>query len=217
MPSIHEDQSPSEDRSFLYVVQLGRSRIKVGMSTSPRTRIAYHRGIAKAHGCLPGAEWVSPRGSGTVSNENALIRFCADRAAAKFRNEYFTGVSFLVAVREGARICGDREAKRILRHGGAALALTALAEKRKQPSGPLPSWVEYAEQQAAEARLINPWPSRPGSCTEAQAAEWLGVPEAQIAQLISSGKILRVPSRTPNRRLYLRTADVQRIALRAAG
>jgi hypothetical protein len=156
---------------------------------------------------------VSPRGGGTTANENALIEFCNARAAARFRAEYFTGVPFLAAVREAVRLCGDQEAMKVLPRPGAAQALTALAKQRKQSRALLPSLIEAAERHAAEARQLNPWLGRPARCTEAEAAEWLGSSEDWVVKLISMGELQRVPARAPHRRLYIRTSDVERVAL----
>jgi hypothetical protein len=142
----------ADDFCCLYVVQIARGRIKVGQTVNPEQRLSMHRGIAEAHGCVPGGEWVSPRGGGSTANENELIAFCNERATARFRWEYFTGVPFLAAVREAVRLCGDREAAALLARPRAAQALTELAERRKKAGVLLPVLLEAGEEQRRKNR-----------------------------------------------------------------
>jgi hypothetical protein len=83
------------DEARLYVIELAPDRVKVGYSSQdPARRFAQHRSIALAHGGAPGREWTSAPGTGSWERETALIAVCSRRATARFRREYFAGVSF---------------------------------------------------------------------------------------------------------------------------
>ena len=151
----------------LYVIEIAEGRIKVGVSSDPVNRLATHRGMALAHGCTPGLEWVSPRGTGTAEREAALIAFCAEQPASeKFRSEYFAGVPFLVAVRHAAELCGDTR------------TLSHLVEADRAVR-----WSEFElsiRSATGMPRVL---------CSAEEAAEWLRVPLSRIRRLIAAGEL----------------------------
>lgn len=154
--------------AYLYVIALDPDRIKVGYTVDPMTRLALHRGLAEAHGCVPGREWTSPRGAGTPAREAALIAFCAERASTQFRSEYFVGVAFDEAVRAAAEVCGDMATLRRLDRNA----------------------------RAARRRRFQAMTRGRTAASFEEAAAWLGVTVAALRALASSGAlpVLRVGS-----------------------
>lgn len=151
----------------LYVIEIAEDRIKVGVSVDPVRRVATHRGTALAHGCTPGREWISPRGTGTAEREAALIAFCAEQPASeKFRSEYFAGVPFLVAVRHAAELCGDTR------------TLSHLVEVERAVR-----WSEFELSIRSTAELPR------AMCSAEEAAAWLRVPVSRIQRLIATGEL----------------------------
>lgn len=82
--------------------------------------------MAEAFGAKPGREYVSPPGSGSGQREKELIGWCAQRAKAQVRNEYFAGVRFDDAVRFAAGLCEDAEAL-----AARATAIAAVQDERR--------------------------------------------------------------------------------------
>lgn len=158
-------QHETDPYACLYVIEIGRKRIKVGYTVNPKHRLALHRSLAEAHGCKPGREWVSPLGSGTAEREAELIAFCAQRADAVYRSEYFSGLAFTVAVEFAAELCHDDGTVRRL---AARRRAARLAEFRTQ----LPRSDDGIVRMA-------------GSIEE--AAQWLRLPESHVQDLVVSG------------------------------
>jgi len=108
--------------SNLYVIELGKGRIKVGHSAEPAKRLAIHARVARAHGLEPGRQWVS-RDCGSGDYETTLIKYCTSISKAPNPNlgEYFADVPFDVAVAYAAELpdtiaaaAAAREAQRML-------------------------------------------------------------------------------------------------------
>lgn len=164
----------------LYVIEIDDDRVKVGYTANPSTRLRQHRGIAEAHGCKPGRQWVSSNGTGTDAREQALIAYCAERATGRFRSEYFVGVPFADAVQRAADLCGMDVAV-IPPLPAATLTTVTRAELTARVS-----------TGAALPRL---------ACRLEEAADWLALSEDVIQQQISTGvlrtlrygRLLRIP------------------------
>ena len=75
----------------VYVVEFGRDRVKVGRTTSPKSRIAAHVRTGRSMDRQVTRLWVSPPHAAYADNERALLKACRDRAglASNWRGEYF--------------------------------------------------------------------------------------------------------------------------------
>lgn len=179
--------------SSLYVIQIGRGRIKVGYSANPVGRLAEHRALAEAFGARPGLQWASPPGTGTPALEDELIAFCAERARQQLRREYFVGVPFTVAVRRAAQLCGVRAT--------VYETLDELAAANTAGRAEIVRADEAARRRAAAPRVRQALLSKFDSemtwlggeprhvATRREAATWLGTGPRQVLRLIASGQL----------------------------
>ncbi len=185
--------------SYLYVVELGGGRIKVGQTVNPQTRIATHRAAARAHGLVPGREWVSPPGKGR--HEQSLKEFC-ERRATECHGEYFAGVSFDDAATYAERLpdkTAALEAVAKLGRARAVVAQLAPPPRGGQAASPPPPDLRGRVADLRTRLAAHAAPAAAGgigrkAVSTAEAAEWLDIPESALEDAITSGQlpVLRV-------------------------
>ncbi len=79
---------------YLYAVEFANGVIKVGRSSRPRVRIAFHRkhGLTFGHDVIN--QWISRSYNRPDRAERELIRWCADQGERVSGHEYFTNLIF---------------------------------------------------------------------------------------------------------------------------
>lgn len=164
--------------SRLYVIELGKTRIKVGHSAEPAKRLATHARAARAHGLEPGRQWIA-RDYGSGEHETALIKYCTSISKSPNPNlgEYFADVPFEVAVAYASHL-PDKDA-----------ATEAAEEARQRVAAERRRTREWAQLQRIRRQRENG--DRQHLTTREIAAE-LAVPASRIYQGICRGEIKHI-------------------------
>lgn len=103
------DVIPERDQSgrgFVYVIEFGTGRLKIGQSYKPAHRVRSHVDTADFHGQIVTRFWLSPPHWTPGTTEAALLAFARHMGAPVAGREYFDGADFDFVVMHGCRLLG---------------------------------------------------------------------------------------------------------------